>query len=140
MDIYELINPSDLITFESDDPIIAKVCGLVVGQGLYGVEKITNKESEELMLPYMTFPDDKQQIELLGKTLNDVIAKRKDEVIACFKTFAVCPVNMRKHYKEHTKNYTDTVLMSEWDEEHKSSSANICMFAHSIRGTKKDGS
>lgn len=31
--IYEVVNPSDPVTFESDDPTVAKVATLLLGRG-----------------------------------------------------------------------------------------------------------
>lgn len=35
--IYEVINPSDVVTFEADDLAIARAAVLLVGRGQYGI-------------------------------------------------------------------------------------------------------
>lgn len=38
MSIYEIINPSDHYTFEAPDDTLARLVGLVLGEGRYGIE------------------------------------------------------------------------------------------------------
>jgi len=136
--IYELINPFDVITFESNNDLIAKSCALIVGHGLFGV----HKNNDEIMIPYKSFPDDLQQeSELDNNTVNKIIKKYPDEIINCFKSFAVCSVEDRETYKNVTSNYKDKLAMIEWNNKNTKSNANICAFAQSIKlqgGQKND--
>ena len=130
--IYELINPSDEITFEAEDDLIAKICALVVGHGRYGLHRITEDgEPMEIMLPFLSWPTLEQVIEIIGKDINELLMENNEKVIACFKSFAVCPVKERETYRTYTNNYTKNV--SAWDNDKRTSTANICAFAHSIK-------
>ena len=52
--IYELINPSDQISFEADEHRIAICCVMMVGDGAYGAEAIGDKEKD---IPLMLYAD-----------------------------------------------------------------------------------
>jgi hypothetical protein len=49
--IYEVINPSDKITFRASNIKMAILCGLVIGQGNYGIRNTDSKT----ILPILAF-------------------------------------------------------------------------------------
>lgn len=136
--IYELINPSDKITFEADDDNVAKAAGLIVGHGKFGVSKYKEDNTEDTILDiYMQFPDEHEQTKLFGGlTLNEFIVDNKQNIIDCCQTLAVCNIEDRDNYRELSKNYSDIDFMKKWDEENCTSISNICAVAHSIRKSK----
>lgn len=52
--IYEIINPSDKYTIESDDFMTACVVTVMLGNGMYGLKSIDGEQS----MPIMLFDDD----------------------------------------------------------------------------------
>ena len=49
--IYSLINPSDRVTFHAENDDIARVTGVTIGRGVYGVED----KDGNLILPILAF-------------------------------------------------------------------------------------
>ena len=87
MKLYELITPSDPITFYAPDNDIAEAIALFVGNGKAGLKFADKRDKGKIpntMTAFGAFADG--QLERFKTTMD----KRLDEVLAAGKTFAVC--------------------------------------------------
>lgn len=118
MNTYEISNPSDPITIQADDDMVAAAAGLLLGEGRYGI-----KRDDRTILP----------IFLLGgfeewaaehKFGDDYITAHKGEIAACLRTAAIGepPTDIRRC----------PARLMEWNEERRSSLTNIAGRAHQI--------
>lgn len=55
--IYEIINPLERYTLESEDPAVAAVTTLILGAGNYGLKRLTEEESGEWTMPIFAYGD-----------------------------------------------------------------------------------
>lgn len=65
MAVYELINPSDQITFEGDSDQVAIAAGLLLGEGKVGMRKVGDAENIDV-LPLLLFANEEQINAALG--------------------------------------------------------------------------
>lgn len=122
MKLFEVVNPSDPITFEADDPDIAKLAALMLGRGRFGV---TSEDGEEV-LPLYIFGMSEEEAERVvaplaekGKTRDGKLA-----LVAALDSFAVCSLSSRKALRAALGN--DREALKRWNEEKRSSMNNIC--------------
>lgn len=127
MKLYELVTPSDPITFYAPDDNIAEAIGLFVGGGKAGIKTTDGSEVPSTMIMFCGMA--KGQLERFNKTMDD----RIDEVIAAGKTFAVCEVGFREEYDTITENSTNIEAIATWDERHRSSMSDWCGFARTLK-------
>lgn len=127
MKLYELITPSDPITFYAPDNDIAEAIALFVGNGKAGINAIDGSETPNTITFLSGLPD--EQLDRFKATMNN----RIDEVLASGKTFAVCESRFREEYDELTKNSTDIKAVEKWDNRHRSSMSDWCGRARGLK-------
>ncbi len=131
MELYEFVNPSDMITFYAPDNDIAEAVGLLVGRGKAGIAYTDEKRNKDLIPNTMTMfsgYDNGQEARIL-KTLKN----RLDEIVAAGKTFAVCGPEFREEYDELTENSTNAAQIAKWDDKHRSSMSDWCSYARGMK-------
>lgn len=125
--LYEIVNPSDQMTIEADDPIVAGVAALYLGEGKIG---LTAEDGTEAF-PIMIFGGDEVLDQWLisvgiGK-VDDLRAwalERRDEIAACLESVVYGSFSDRKGIlatlkgKEHHEILT---AMAAWNDEKRSS-------------------
>lgn len=130
MSVYEIINPSDPITFECDDDDVARVAALVLGRGAYGVQR----EDGERVLPVLRFGGFDEWYKAftarVGCTLNGWIRGNRGRMAVALDTTAVCSLSNRKALLAATKG--DPEAVARWNEEKRSSMNNICKAARAL--------
>lgn len=122
MKLFEIINPSDPITFEADDPDIAALAGLLLGRGRFGVEAEDGAQVLALYLFGMSPEEEERVVKPLaekGKT-----PEGKAALVAALDTFAVCSMSSRKAMRAALGS--DREALKRWNEEKRSSMNNIC--------------
>lgn len=85
--LYELIQPSDPITFEANCDKIAYFCALILGSGQAGIKR---QDGEPCQSPLLMFhPEPMPLIEsFLGCSLAEFCDQNALEIAACFNSFA----------------------------------------------------
>ena len=86
--LYEVNNPSDPISFECADDIVAAVAGLFLGEGFYGVED----EQGKRVLPILAFGGEaalKAWLKEQKLDLDEFMATRALDVAACLESTMV---------------------------------------------------
>lgn len=91
MTLYELINPSDTVTFYAESEMVAVVCTKMLS-GMYFVENADTGESidENVYL---------KQLESEIDAGNDWIADHLEELATCYESFAYASKRQRKEYE-----------------------------------------
>ena len=122
MKLFEVVNPSDPITFEADDPDIARFAALVLGNGRLGV----TDEDGETVLPLYIFGMSEEEAERVVAPLAEKCKtpEGKAALVAALDTFAVCSMSSRKALRAALGN--DREALKRWNEEKRSSMNNIC--------------
>ncbi len=143
MTLYEVINPSDDVTFRAADPKIAIGVTMVVGEGQYPLEdeKSTNyptmflsgkkEDADKGLQPYFTSVEN--MLEYLDAHLQ--------ETIDALESFSVVSIAGRVDFEKALEAIDDPEKRKKWREEfedrHRSSVNNICGYAHKMTNIYK---
>jgi len=122
MKLFEVINPSDPITFEADDPDIAALAGLLLGSGRYGV--VDEDGNEALPLYLFGMSDEEAERVVKPRAEKGKTPEGKAALVAALDSFAVCSMSSRKAMRAALGS--DREALRRWNEEKRSSMNNIC--------------
>lgn len=140
MALYEVVNPSDGITFRTDDVKIAIALTAMLGGGKYGLEDEKGKQDYPTLFLFMS----KEQIdEKLKPYFNNVdemfsyVDGHLKEMVEAIDSLAVADIAKRIDYEkalEHITDETEKQKYKDWfNDEHTSSLNNIYGYAQSLR-------
>jgi hypothetical protein len=138
--LYEVINPSDGITFRTDDTKIAIALATLLGEGQYGLEDENGNGDYPTMFLFM---DEEQINERLKPHFNstkemfDYVKANVDDFIKAIDSLATVDIAGRTDYEkalEHIKDEKDREKYKEWfNDKHRSSMNNIYGYALTLR-------
>lgn len=117
--IYEFITPSDPITFTAEDPRIAFVCGLVLGNAKAGVRSEKDESLPTLWLFSSKEDTEAGIIDFLGCPLREFVTGREEEIAACFDTFAYGSIADRRDHDAALRAITDPAKLAEFRAHHE---------------------
>lgn len=123
--LYEMVTPSDPITFYAPDNDIAEAIAVFVGNGKAGLNAIDGSETPNTII--IAGVSD-EQMDRIKATLKD----RQEEVVAAGKTFATCTAEYREEYDKLTENSTNAEAIARFDDRHRSSMSDWCGYARSL--------
>lgn len=134
MPIYLITNPSDPVTFNTED--VARACAvtLVLGSGLFGVKD----ENGELVMPLFAFSGTARKVEefflyKFGQGIDALLADT-EATAAVLDTIATGSIESRKDYDRALAAITNEderrKFMADWDDKHRSSMNAITEKAH----------
>lgn len=92
--LYEVVNPSDPVFLEAEDPLVAAVSTLLLGEGLYGCKT----PEGAVVLPLLAFGGDaalESWCASKGIRLDVFLHARKAEVASCLASAALPPGRKR---------------------------------------------
>lgn len=125
--IYEICNPSDAMTIEADEDLVAALAGLYLGQGQVG---ITSAKGEDV-LPIFIFGGDEALVAWLKTVgidgidgLKTTLMTRKDEIAACLESIAYGSITDRKGIMavvEGKEHHERLEAMAKWNDAQRSS-------------------
>jgi len=125
--LYEIINPSDKMTIEADDDLVAALAGLNLGEGKIGIEN----EKGESVLPIFLLGGDAALIEWLKTVgidsidgLRPACVERKDEISACLESIVYGGFTDRRGIMavvEGMEHHEKLQAMAKWNDEQRSS-------------------
>jgi len=121
MNIYELITPSDPITFKADDDKIAFLCAVHLGNGQAGCRR-TGENGNQIDIPsLMLFNPDPQKTadEHLGCSTDEFVELNKDKISACYLSFAYGSIEDRKTFDDALESITDKDKLDEFKVKHE---------------------
>ena len=135
---YELINPSDKITFRARDFESAVGATLALGRGRYGAKRIGDDgwgtEDESMDVPLFLFGGAAEWLAKKGLDLDKIIDGNRDGVVAALRDFAIGDMKDRKLYESALEKITDDAkrreFIAEWDDERRTSLSEIVNQAH----------
>jgi hypothetical protein len=120
--VYELVNPSDMITFEAASVEAAKLAGLFVGNGGYGVK---GPDGEQVLSIWLFGGEEADILKVEGfpqTTFAEAVEAHRTDMIAALRTFAVADASDRRAAPEV---FTDPVRLAAWNEAKRTSMNNI---------------
>lgn len=135
--IYEIINPSDACTIESDDQTLASIAVIVLGEGAYGLYD----ENGDVVLPIFRFSNPDKLVEWLtdrGINSNDMdtfYAKNGETMATILESITYGKVSDRKAILAvcEGKSYEERVAaLAKWNDTKRSSMNDISSAAHSL--------
>jgi hypothetical protein len=123
--ILEIQNPSDEVTIETDDIVVAGVAMLLVGRGQYGLEN----EEGETVFPIMLFGGVDKWLEDNGiKDLHEYLQTNKDKLVKVLKSCVYGRIGSRQLFESAISKMTLTDALKyreEWNDKKRSSMNNI---------------
>ena len=123
--LLEIINPSDKVTLEADDPIVASVCCLLLARGQHGLEN----EEGETILPLMIFGGLEEWLKKNGiDDLDDYIDNHMPEMIKVLESVLYGGFDTRELFNKAIEIMNNEEAMKyrkEWNEKKRSSMTNI---------------
>ncbi len=125
MQIYEINNPSDFATLKADDAKVGQAACLVLGQGKYGLTRVSTGETVLPVLLFGEFPGE------LG--LRDFVNAHKTEIVACLRS--VLLGHDRQTLEEAMALVTPEQakqLLTSYHDRHRTSLNDICARAWKI--------
>lgn len=116
--IYELITPSDAITFIAYDDKIAYTCALTLGEGKAGCENKTKGNNLQTLMLFNPEPLAEAK-KYLGVELTDFIGDNKEALAECFESFAYGSTSDRQTYEDALEAITDPEKLKEFKAKHE---------------------
>lgn len=135
--IYEIINPSDAMTLEADDSLLASVSIIILSQGDYGLID----EDDRTVLPIFRFSDPEKLIKWLhgnnvdSNKIEEFYAKNGDEMATILESVVYGKIDDRKGIVALTEKMSasDRVeALAKWNESKRSSMNDIGERAHEL--------
>ena len=124
MNTYELINPSDEITFLAENDKIAYVCAIVISNGKFGCKNIDTDESLNTFL-FMDSDPEKTIVAFLEQDFHEFIKENESKISKAFSTFAYVSAGKRLRYDEKLSSFATTeeadLYKTSYEEENRSS-------------------
>lgn len=135
--IYEIINPSDEVTFVSDSDKVAYACAIIVGKGAYGCTNLKTQESLGTLLLFVSADVfEKQAAEFLEESFADFIQSHRKEIKESLLSFAYCSAQERTTFDDAVSAITEPDKLKAFKEKHddrnRSSMNQICNNAWAI--------
>jgi hypothetical protein len=93
--LYEIVNPSDPITFEAEDPKVATAVGILLGRGAFSVVG----ENDERVLPILLFASEEQTEQIIEDTFGDYEKWNSENRLAvaeALESVMVCEISDRR--------------------------------------------
>lgn len=128
--IYEIINPSDAVTIEAEDSLLASVAVIILGEGAYGLYD----EDDRAVLPIFRFSDPEKLMRWLSDNgispdkIDEFYAKNGEEMATILESVVYGKVADRKAILAMTKNMTKTdkaKALADYNDEKRSSMNDI---------------
>lgn len=143
--IYEVVNPSDAVSIEADDSVVASAATILVGTGKYF---LSAADGSKVDMPMMLFAKDPSALlqswcEQVGfKDFDALMGKHIEAVATCLESSLVGDVSDRAGLLEVFEKVGDKGSIAEamdaWNDKKRSSMNDICGRARSIaRGLRK---
>jgi hypothetical protein len=125
MKLYEISNPSDACTVVAEEDAVACVAVMLLGEGMYGLDLGGGKSMPVMILG--ADPDRWLQEEC-GRTIDDVLKRNLDEVIACLESLLYGTPAERFAFEESLEWIAEdqrAVAIAGWQDENRTSMNNI---------------
>lgn len=126
--IYEVINPSDNVTFLADDDKVAYFCVVYLSEGAFGCyKKLDNGDTVNLntMLMFHKNPIAEMQ-EFLGCPVEDFIEQNKEKIAECYESFSYATYESRKLYDQTVAAITDPQKLKDFKMAHEDNCRSSC--------------
>ncbi len=126
MNVYEIVNPSDAVTIEADDPMIAAVAVILLGSGQLGL----NDADGNMVLPVMPF--EAMFVEWWERSgmipLAEYVELKRLEIVTCLRASvigdAACREAVLISCRAMGGDFQASLKL--WNEKHRSSENDIC--------------
>lgn len=129
--IYELINPSDMMTIESEDPRVAQVVCMLLGRGKLGLDP----EEGEIDMPMFAFfgaaGDEALEAWLEKEQIGDptrFVDENREAVCVCLETIVYGSIEDRRSILETVGREGLAV----WNDRHRSSMNDFATYGVSL--------
>ncbi len=134
--LYEIVNPSDTVTFYAKDHTIAHAVILILGEGKYGCKCLEDARFKATLFIFMNEKDTERELQrIFGPDGMGAFLKSNCEDIA--RSLNTCAVTTFLGLKEFDERFScalanglDEQFKNDWNEKHRTSMNNICSLAH----------
>jgi hypothetical protein len=134
--LYEIINPSDAVTFRAPDDKIARAVTLLVGNGQYGLRRIEDDGKTvdvPCMLLFLTGPLTARMLtEWFGSTFSDFVSTHRVEIAEALESCQNIAPDGREGYEALVAAQPKAkraAFVKRYEDKHRSSMNTITKFA-----------
>ena len=135
--IYEILNPSDAVTIEAEDSLLASVVVIILGEGAYGLYD----EDDRAVVPIFRFSDPEKLIRWLSdngitaEKMDEFYAKNGEEMATILESVVYGKISDRKAILGLTDSMTkaDKIkALAKYNDSKRSSANDISAAAHAL--------
>lgn len=117
--IYELVTPSDPITFTASCNAVAYAVALYLGSGKAGCTREDGEKLDCLLMFAGEEATKKSILDNLGMEFKDFMESNHDDVVAAFESFAYGSIDDRRQYDDAIAAITDAAKLAEFKAKHE---------------------
>ena len=141
--IYEIINPSDAYTFESEDFRVAVMAMLLVGKGMLGARPIGEGSEDAKEMPVLLFGADKwcEENMLPYDEMEGFMDEHQGEIADALDSVVTGNLTDRKLFMLETKDMTPEereAFRVDWHDKHRGSMNDIGTYCWSVAKALKE--
>lgn len=133
--LYDVVNPSDPVTFEAKSFEAALGAILLVSNGNYAARPVRPDDAEEVPM-FLLGMGVEEYFEKRGETIEGFVESHYDDIIDALKSFATVEPRERNHYDARLGRISDPdkrkAFIRNWDDKHRSSMNRITLRAHDL--------
>lgn len=126
-ELYEFVNPSDVITFYADNDDYARAATLLVGGGKAGCKKKNGYSLDNCLTAFCG-----EAPEEVYDFIKKAIINKDEKLLDALNSFAVCDFGERYIFDDYTKNGTDKEKLKKWDDKKRTSLNDFCSYARHL--------
>jgi hypothetical protein len=134
--LYELVNPSDPVTFETPDFKVAALLTLYLGKGRFSAE--TQEEGAPNVPMFFFGGAEKWWQETFGETLDDSVSPLREPLAKALRTLCVGKASHRALFDSALAAIDDPAkrdaFVADWNDRQRSSMNDIMGYAHKLAG------
>ena len=139
---YEVVNPSDQVTFIAPDVISAAIALSLVGNGQYSATAL-DPNDRALDIPFFMFGGLQSWLEENGEELNGITNRHLDNTATALESFCTGTLMDRELYELSLASITDeekrAKFIMKWDDKKRSSMNDITNRANQIAAKLRMG-
>lgn len=120
MNLYQLIVPSESITFYAEEDKVAYACAVIIGSGKAGCKRMQGKLEYVLYTALASYNNPNEiMLQNLETELEDFVEQHKEEISKALQSFAHVSPDQRKEYDDACSQIKDPAALVDYMLDHE---------------------